>query len=59
MTEGWSTEEEEDPEDELRAFADGEPLSKERKFRHLVEDLVMIIPHSKKESKIEKKQAKE
>jgi len=31
----------------------------EGKFRHLMEDLVMIIPHSKKESKIEKKQAKE
>ena len=64
-----------DPEDELRAFKDAEPHSKEWKnrqrvmmvcqrgiegrFRHLMEDLCNIIPHSKKQSKIEKKQAKE
>jgi ribosome biogenesis protein BRX1 len=63
-----------DPEEELRAFKDAEPLSKEWKnrqrvllvcqrgiegrFRHLMEDLVGLIPHSKKEQKVEKKQAK-
>ena len=64
-----------DPEEELRAFKDAEPLSKEWKnrqrvlmvcqrgiegrFRHLMEDLINLIPHSKKEAKVEKKQVKE
>jgi ribosome biogenesis protein BRX1 len=30
----------------------------EGRFRHLLNDLVELIPHSKKEAKIEKKQAK-
>lgn len=60
-----------DPEEELRAFKDADPLSKEWKnrqrvlmvcqrgiegrFRHLMEDLINLIPHSKKEAKVEKK----
>ena len=64
-----------DPEEELRAFKDPEPLSKEwknrqrvlmvcqrgieQRFRHLLTDLIDLIPHSKKESKIERKQAKD
>lgn len=60
-----------DPEEELRAFKDVEPLSKdwknrqrvlmvcqrgiEGKFRHLMDDLINLIPHSKKEAKVEKK----
>ena len=60
-----------DPEEELRAFKDADPLSKEWKnrqrvlmvcqrgiegrFRHLMEDLINLVPHSKKEAKVEKK----
>ena len=70
-----STRSEVDPEEELRAFKDAEPLSKEWKnrqrvlmvcqrgiegrFRHLMEDLINLVPHSKKEAKVEKKQVKE
>jgi len=60
-----------DSEDELRAFKDPDPLSKEWKnrqrtlvlisrgiagrFRHLVEDITSMIPNIKKESKIDRK----
>ena len=65
---------EEDPEDKLRALADQEPESKEWKNRQRVlcitqrgikethqdfmDDLIMLIPHSKSEAKVERKHAK-
>ncbi len=72
-------EEEEEPsideEDELRAFKDADPMSKEWKnrqrtlvlcargvnsrFRHLLNDLLSLLPQGKKESKIERKIAKD
>lgn len=72
---GSGEEEEEDPEDQLRAFKDADPHSKEWKnrqrvlmvtqrgcsgrFRTLVMDLLCLIPHSKSESKVERKDARE
>ena len=64
-----------DPEEELRAFKDPEPHSKEWKnrqrvlllcqrgingrFMHLMEDITLLIAHSKRENKIERKRVKE
>lgn len=61
--------------DDLRAFKDADPLSKEWKnrqrvllvckrgiqgrFRHLMDDLTLLIPHSKSEAKVERKGGKE
>lgn len=65
----------EENENELRAFRDQDPASKEWKnrqrtlvlcargvnsrFRHLMNDIIDIMPHSKKENKIERKIAKD
>ena len=65
----------EEDEGELRAFKDAEPESKEWKnrqrtlilcargvnsrFRHLLSDLIDLLPHCKKENKIERKIAKD
>jgi hypothetical protein len=62
-------------ENQLRAFRDQDPASKEWKnrqrtlvlcargvntrFRHLMNDLIDMMPHSKKENKIERKVAKD
>ena len=67
--------EEVDPEDELRAFKDAEPHTKEWKnrqrvlmitqrslegqFKKLLDDLINLIPHSKQETKVERKNVKE
>ena len=64
-----------DSEDELRAFKDPEPASKEWKnrqrtlvaysrgvsgrFKYLINDILDMIPNTKKESKLDRKQAKE
>lgn len=68
-------EEELDEEHQLRAFKDADPNSKEWKnrqrtlvlcargvnsrFRHLMNDIMDLLPHCKKESKIERKIAKD
>jgi ribosome biogenesis protein BRX1 len=60
-----------DSEDELRAFKDADPASKEWKnrqrtlivcsrgiagrMRHLVQDILNIIPNTKKEAKVDRK----
>jgi ribosome biogenesis protein BRX1 len=65
----------EDEENELRAFRDQDAASKEWKnrqrtlvlcargvntrFRHLMNDIIDLLPHSKKENKIERKIAKD
>jgi len=70
-----ATKEVEENENELRAFRDQDPASKEWKnrqrtlvlcargvnsrFRHLMNDLIDLMPHSKKENKIERKIAKD
>ena len=64
-----------DPEEELRAFKDADPSSKEwqnrqrtlvlcargvnSRFRHLMNDIMDMLPHCKKENKIERKIAKD
>jgi len=64
-----------DPEEELRAFKDADAGDKEWKnrqrtlvlcargvnsrFRHLMSDLMDLLPHCKKENKIERKIAKD
>ena len=63
------------PDLDLRAFKDADPMSKEWKnrqrvllvcqrgiggrYKKLLEDLKNLIPHSKQEMKIERKEAKE
>ena len=65
----------EEEENQLRAFRDADPTSKEWKnrqrtlvlcargvnsrFRHLMNDLIDLMPHAKKENKIERKIAKD
>lgn len=70
-----TTQAEADPEEELRAFKDADAGDKEWKnrqrtlvlcargvnsrFRHLMNDLMDLLPHCKKENKIERKIAKD
>lgn len=75
ITEEKEKEKLEKEDNELRAFKDQDPASKEWKnrqrtlvlcargvnsrFRHLMNDIIDLLPHAKKENKIERKIAKD